>query len=716
MIRPVFLALAVLAGGLTLGAVPPVAGQPTHPPPELRPDSLHGALRQATADTTRARLLLRLSNWYQDRDTGRTRQYAQRALRMARRAGSRPLVAEAYLWLGANCSASHHNEAALRFLRPALALFTTLDQPVQMARCHRGIAHVMLDMERPAAARLEYWAELRLHRRTGNRKKMAEVYANLGGSYQYTGASASLRYLLKSLSLAEEQNHAVVLVSVLRSLGSFYDVEHDYKRALGYLNRELQVWQQLNSPDGIGGAHVMLGIVYGENQQDRLSMQHLLTGRAMLEHNPASRRGANMATALAGLGEMAAKKGNQAQAVRYLQPAAAMYHELRMPVQHANVLNELATIYLGQGRVDAARQAGEVALRVAAGYASPLTDTYAALARISAATHDYAAAYAYQQHFQTLNDSLFNQAKSQQLASLSTRFETQKKEAQITLLQGNAALQRRARNLLVGGLVLVALMGAGTYWRYYLERRARRQLQAKELELAARNRMLTSTEQRLHQSLDEKEVLLKEVHHRVKNNLQVIASRLALQALAQRAQPTVAAALRDGQNWVKSISLIHEMLYQSEDLASVAFQPFLEQLVAHLGRTFAGAGAGEVVCAVHAPGILLGTSTAVPVGLVVNELLSNAYKHAFAGGRNGRVDICLTAAASGDYCLRVRDDGAGLPPDFTLETTSSLGLRLARSLARQLEGSLAVGPPATGLGTEFCLSFRAQAEPSLPVA
>jgi len=371
----------------------------------------------------------------------------------------------------------------------------------------------------------------------------------------------------------------------------------------------------------------------------------------------------------------------------------------------------MAAVYRKQGRFSEAFAAARQGLQLAqsAGYPYSREGSYASLAATSAATGDYAAAYNYQTRYQNLHDSLFNAEKSEQLAGLNARYETQKKEAQISLLQRTTALQHRSRNLLLGSLLVVACMGAATYRRYRLERRARRQLQVKDAELAARNQELLHTQKQLRQSLDEKEMLLKEVHHRVKNNLQVIASRLALQVLEQRANPAVTAALRDGQTWVKSVSLIHEMLYQSTDLASVEFQPFLEQLVTQLNLAFAGAGAGAVTWDVQATGVRLGTSTAVPLGLVINELLSNTYKHAFAGGRAGHVSIQLTAAGPAGYCLRLRDNGAGLPAGFSLDTTASLGLRLVRSLARQLDGTLeALRHPA---GTEFCLTFRGVPEP-----
>ncbi|WP_345236611.1 sensor histidine kinase, partial [Hymenobacter saemangeumensis] len=246
--------------------------------------------------------------------------------------------------------------------------------------------------------------------------------------------------------------------------------------------------------------------------------------------------------------------------------------------------------------------------------------------------------------------------------------------------------QRQYRNLLAGALLVVGLLGAASYRRYRLQRRTSRQLRQAQQQEHARNAELEQVQQQLRQSLGEKEVLLKEVHHRVKNNLQIVSSLLALQAQAQARLPVVAAALREGQNWVKSIALAHELLYQADDLARVDFALFAEQLAAHLRRAFA---APAVQVRVAAAGIRLDTDTAVPLGLVLNELLSNAFKYACAQGRAGQLEVAMHYdEASHSYRLRVGDDGPGLPAGFTLAQASSLGLRLVQSLARQLGGQL----------------------------
>jgi two-component sensor histidine kinase/CheY-like chemotaxis protein len=191
---------------------------------------------------------------------------------------------------------------------------------------------------------------------------------------------------------------------------------------------------------------------------------------------------------------------------------------------------------------------------------------------------------------------------------------------------------------------------------------------------------------RLARSLAEKEVLIKEVHHRVKNNLQVIASLLRMQA-ENVPNPNAADALREGQQRVESMALIHEQLYDSGDLRRVDFAKHVGLLLNNLFHSF-GADPTRIRASVEmGECLLLGVDQAIPAGLILNELISNAFKYAFPAGRRG--SIVVEGGRMGDSVrLVIRDDGVGLPADFSLESTKSLGLRIVRILTRQLKGVL----------------------------
>ena len=205
----------------------------------------------------------------------------------------------------------------------------------------------------------------------------------------------------------------------------------------------------------------------------------------------------------------------------------------------------------------------------------------------------------------------------------------------------------------------------------------------------------------LRESLHEKESLLKELHHRVKNNLQIISSLLRLQA-GQLDNPGARAALQDMQNRVRSMALIHEHLYRSENLAAVDLAAYLQNLCQQLFRAqVATPGALHLQLALDP--VHLEIDQAIPCGLLVNELVSNALKHAFPDGRRGEVRVELRALADGaGWRLRVADDGVGLPADFDLQQLTTLGLKLVVDLTRQLGGRLEIG---AGPGAVFEMEY-----------
>ncbi len=194
------------------------------------------------------------------------------------------------------------------------------------------------------------------------------------------------------------------------------------------------------------------------------------------------------------------------------------------------------------------------------------------------------------------------------------------------------------------------------------------------------------SDEQLKASLNEKEVLLKEIHHRVKNNLQVITSLLALQSYAVEDE-AVRQLFEEACNRVRSIGDIHELLFRSRDLAHVDFDTYLHRLTQHL-FSFYGVASSRIGVSISS-NVDLALSEAIPCGLIVNELLTNSLKHGFPQAKRGSIRIALNCQEN-QCLLEVSDDGVGLPEDFDLEEGTSLGLQLVSVLAKQLRGSFRV--------------------------
>jgi len=208
-----------------------------------------------------------------------------------------------------------------------------------------------------------------------------------------------------------------------------------------------------------------------------------------------------------------------------------------------------------------------------------------------------------------------------------------------------------------------------------------------------------NAEDALRQSLLEKETLLKEIHHRVKNNLQIVASLLAMQSDATVEDET-RATLRESMNRVRSMGLIHERLYQSSNLARIDFDEYLRSLTTFLYRSYSLTGAIRLV--IEAEKVEVNIETAVPLGLILNELVSNAFKHAFKDGRPGVLRVTLRSAEVG-FVLVVADSGPGLPAGIDAAHTKSLGLSLVSSLVRQLKAAMTIERAG---GTSFRIELK----------
>lgn len=209
------------------------------------------------------------------------------------------------------------------------------------------------------------------------------------------------------------------------------------------------------------------------------------------------------------------------------------------------------------------------------------------------------------------------------------------------------------------------------------------------------------TEEALRGSLKEKEVLLKEVHHRVKNNLQIITSLLSLQ-MAKFEDPRILMALTESQSRIRSMALLHEKLYQSKDISSINFGDYIRGLISSIRYTY-GTSPENILVDVSVDDVQFGIDTAIPCGLIINELTTNAFKYAFPAGRQGLLTIKIAAESSGLTEIVISDNGIGLPEGFDMDQVTSLGLQLVISLVNQLEGEIDL---KTDCGVTYRITFR----------
>ncbi len=322
-----------------------------------------------------------------------------------------------------------------------------------------------------------------------------------------------------------------------------------------------------------------------------------------------------------------------------------------------------------------------------------LNQAYKELGKAYATTGDYKNAYAAFQKYDVLKDSVFTAEADQRVAKLQTEFEVAKKETTIKTQQQAISQQSRLQWLTLGAAGLLVLFIAGLYHNYQNKRRVNTKLETLNEDLEHKNLQLDKRNA-------ENELLLKEIHHRVKNNLEIVSGLLALQA-AQIDHPSAQAVMQATQNRVHSMGIIHQKLYQKGNLAGIEMKDYFHNLSESILDTFNAAG--KISITLPMPPLNLDIDTAVPIGLITNELLTNAIKYAFPSNQSGEIKISLIETGINNGLLfQLSDNGIGLQNNNSPQGTG-FGTELVNLLVKQLEGSLTTN---SGNGTTIIIHFK----------
>ena len=313
-----------------------------------------------------------------------------------------------------------------------------------------------------------------------------------------------------------------------------------------------------------------------------------------------------------------------------------------------------------------------------------------------------------------LHDSGTNVEKNKQLAEMDAKYESDKKNQHISDLEKQTALQARlqqatvrqdriVRNSLIGGSILLALLAAGLYSRYRAKQRTNQLLETRQQEIDASNRQLQQLSTRQQKLIREKEWLVREIHHRVKNNLQIVISLLHLQS-EQLKDEIAISAFEEISGRINSISLVHKKLYlEGDNLATINMGDYVSELVGHLRKSFSQRR--DIHFRFGVGPIFLDVAQSVPIGLLLNEAITNAIKYAFPpeAVEYPEILISLKEEANGGLELRIADNGVGLKQPFDPEANNSLGMQLIHTMAQQLDGTLTI---ASDNGLTIAVRFQ----------
>jgi two-component sensor histidine kinase len=315
------------------------------------------------------------------------------------------------------------------------------------------------------------------------------------------------------------------------------------------------------------------------------------------------------------------------------------------------------------------------------------TDALPQLSKVYEALHGYykrqkkyKKGYEYLLKYTTVKDSLFTKEKHKQLKEVQAKFDIESKEQEVQLLTNENKIKtlenknhQTIRIVLIAGMIALLVVLLTLFYAYRNKQKTNTILEEKNKEIS--------------QNLRDREILLKEVHHRVKNNLQIVSSLLRLQHKFGDDKSSVE-ILQEVQNKIQAMAIIHERLYKTDDLSMINFQTYLDSLLNYF-RTSYDLPEQNITISSAVDTINLDMDYLVPCGLIVNEIIANSIKYAFVEDTSGHISI--EASSDEDSCiLIIKDTGVGFPEDFKIESSQSLGMQLIQGLTKQIKGTVAL--------------------------
>lgn len=312
------------------------------------------------------------------------------------------------------------------------------------------------------------------------------------------------------------------------------------------------------------------------------------------------------------------------------------------------------------------------------------------LYKIEVSTHRPAEAIIHLQNFHKLRDSMLSQENLNTIERLKIEFQASQKENENEILRKKSQLQSQElnriqwiKNATVAGLAFLTIVLVLIYGRFRLKKKLHETLVKKKADIDLAYAKLEVNIQQKNKLIEEKEGLIKEVHHRVKNNLQLTMSLLNSQSYYLEDLSAIE-AIKESQHRLKSIALIHQKLYQTENLATINIQPYIVELIEYLKESLNDDK--KISFELDILNLELDIAKAVPLGLIINEATTNIFKYAFPNIHGGKVMITLKHLQDDDYQLFIKDNGIGLAPDFNYEQSNTLGIILMKGLSTQIDG------------------------------
>jgi two-component sensor histidine kinase len=525
---------------------------------------------------------------------------------------------------------------------------------------------------------------------------LAGIYDLLGSlSFDNADYSRAVQYGLMAVNLSEKAGDtSLQLATVYYRLGDAYAVWHKNQDAVFYIQKAYDIAAKYNSVENMYIIMPALCKMLSESGKWQESIQIL----RMLEQKVKSTDEENLAKIYATYVYVYRRRNLPEQTERYVQKLQKIIDNYRDNIDEAVYypLQCLTEYYSSISQYSKAKYYSEKMLIASDNYPAWVVTVYKLKSGIDSGLDDYKSALMNYLAYSHIKDSLTDASKSMQVAEMEVELKTDKVQNDLKLNEqklqtANAVnkLQQQdlkqaslIKNIIIAIAVLITML---LYTGYQFKQRSNKKLQAKQNEINNQNQALVKTIKEKNNLLEEKEWLVKEIHHRVKNNLQIVISLLNTQSKYLDNKEALE-AIAESRHRMQAMSLIHQKLYQSENTTSVNMQTYITELSDYLKTSFDNGK--EINFVINIDAILLDISQAIPIGLILNEVITNAIKYAFQEKEAGNIYINMHDVKDDKILLEIKDNGIGLPDSFDLKNSTSMGMRLVNGLAKQINGKL----------------------------
>lgn len=488
-----------------------------------------------------------------------------------------------------------------------------------------------------------------------------------------------LIYLNKALESYQKLDNDRGEGMTLNALGTLHRSTGQKEKAKEKYEAALEIYQKIDYKIGIADCYNNLANVHGSlGEFDEAEVYYKKQEKIDIEEGHEQ----GLGILYENMGTLYAMQKKYAEGFSYYEKSLIYHQKFNNKKNIANVQLMHGYTMALMGDYDNGMEMIEESIKTAeeADLKVLLPRTYAALSELSENKGEYKKSLKYYQLFKDANDDYLSEKTQKEIAALDAKFETEKKEKAILALNSENEIKdlnlakASSRNFWMSIGLISALCMAGIIF-YYLRQRQKT------------NQLLEEKNEIISKALEEKNILLKEIHHRVKNNLQVISSLLNLQSKHIDDSKAVE-AINEGRNRVHSMALIHQSLYQKDNLIGIEVKTYFEKLIHELFHTYK-VDHDQIKLKINIDPIQLDVDTMVPLGLIMNELVTNTLKYAFVGRDEGELNITLKES-NNELVLKVEDDGVGINNENLSENPTTFGYQLIDAFIHKMEGTIDV--------------------------